>query len=168
MQRAGAGKRRRFPERNPNSSISSAEQAKEKIMAGVDFRLPGFDRPIDSPETYISGVLRNFREASQALGRAVELLVLRLARSKNGGDPDYQIQTLDGEDAAAFSGSTHDYLYEDITIHLEEPDLQDQTFSAEQVKDWLNVINGEGSAGGQINPILSDRWTEADLSDPRD
>ena len=137
-------------------------------MAGVDFRLPGFQKPLDSPEAYISGMLRNFREASQALGRAVELLVVRLAKPKNGGDPDYQIQTLDGEDAAAFSGATHDFLYDDITIQLEEPDLQDGTFTAEQVKDWLNVINGEGTGGGPINPILSDRWTEADVSDPRD
>jgi|SRR5687767_7503071 hypothetical protein len=137
-------------------------------MAGSDFRLPGFKAPVESPEAYVSGVLRNFREASQALGRAVELLVVRLAKPKNGGDPDYQIQTLDGEDAAAFSGATHNYMFDDITIHLEEPDLQDGMFTAEQVKDWLNAINGEGTSGGPINPILSDRWTEADVSDPRD
>ena len=136
-------------------------------MAGIDFRLPGFPTPLESPEAYISGVLRNFGEASQALGRAVELLVVKLAKPRNGGDPDYQIQTLDGEDAAAFSGSTHEFLYDDITIQLEEPDLQDGPFTAEQVKDWLNIINGEGT-GGPINPILSDRWTEGDFSDPRD
>jgi hypothetical protein len=41
-------------------------------------------------------------------------------------------------------------------------------FSAEEVKDWLNAINGEGTAGGAMNPILSDRWKEEDASDPRD
>ena len=137
-------------------------------MAGVDFRLPGFDRPVDSPEFYVTRVLRNFGEASQALGRAVELLVVRLAKPRNGGDPDYQIQTLDGEDAAAFSGETHDFLFEDITIQLEEPALQDGAFTAEEVKDWLNHINGQGIGGGAINPILTDRWTEGDVSDSRD
>ena len=137
-------------------------------MAGVDFRLPGFPQPVESPESYITGMLRNFGEASKALGRAIDLLVVRLAQSRDGGDPDYQIQTLDGEDAAAFSGTTHDFLHDDITVHLEEPELQDQMFTAEQVKDWLNIINGEGTGGGSINPILSDRWTEADISDPRD
>lgn len=137
-------------------------------MAGVDFRLPGFDRPVDSPEFYVTRVLRNFGEASRALGRAVELLVVRLARSRNSGDPDYQIQTLDGEDAAAFSGDTHDFLFDDITIQLEEPDLQGGAYTAEQVKDWLNFINGQGTGGGSINPILSDRWTEGDVSDSRD
>lgn len=137
-------------------------------MAGIDFRLPGFEKPLESPEAYVSAVLRNFREAGQALGRAVDLLVVRLARPKNGGDPDYQIGTLDGEDAAVFSGGTHDFLHDDITVHLAEDQLQDQQYTAEQVKDWLNTINGEGSGGGSINPILSDRWKEGDASDPRD
>ena len=137
-------------------------------MAGVDFRLPGFSKPVDHPETYITGVLRNFQEASQALGRAVELLVVRLAAAKDGGDPDYQIQTLDGGDAAAFSGTTHDFLFDDISIQLEEPALQDSVFTAEQVKDWLNVVNGQGTGGGPINPILSDQWTVGDVSDSRD
>ena len=136
-------------------------------MAG-DFRLPGFRDPLDSPESYITGVLRNFREASKALGRAVEVLVVRIAAPKNGADPDYQIQTLDGEDAAAFSGTTHDFLHDDITIHFEEDELQNQQYTAEQVKDWLNVINGEGTGGGPINPILSANWTTGDASDPRD
>jgi hypothetical protein len=137
-------------------------------MAGVDFRLPGFDRPVDSPEFYVTRVLRNFGEASQALGRAVELLVVRLAKPRNGGDPDYQIQTLDGEDAAAFSGRTHDFLHDDITVQIDEADLIDDMYTIEQVKDWLNVINGEGLGGGQMDPILSDRWEEGDDSDPRD
>jgi hypothetical protein len=46
--------------------------------------------------------------------------------------------------------------------------LQDQQYSAEQVKDWLNVINGEGGAGGHVGAILSDQWTTGDVSDPRD
>ena len=136
-------------------------------MAG-DFRLPGFNTPLDNPESYITGVLRNFREASQALGRAVEVLVVRIAAPRYGGDPDYQIQTLDGEDAAAFSGTRHDFLHDDITIHFEEDELQGQQYTAEQVKDWLNALNGEGTGGGAINPILSTRWTEGDASDPRD
>ena len=137
-------------------------------MAELGFRLPGFQKPLESPEAYVSGVLRNFREASQALGAAVETLVVRLAAPKNGGDPDYQIQTLDGEDAAVFSGATHDFLHDDITIRIDEDDLQDQQYTAEQVKDWLNVLNGEGAAGGPVGAILSDQWTEADVSDPRD
>ena len=136
-------------------------------MAGSDFRLPGYKNPLESPSSYVTGVLRNFGEASQALGRAVELLVVRLA-TDSGGDPDYQIQTLDGEDAAAFSGATHDFVHDDITVHFEEDDLQDQRYTAEQVKDWLNAVNGEGAGGGQVNPILTDKWLEGDSSDPRE
>ena len=137
-------------------------------MAGSDFRLPGFAATLNSPQSYVTGVLRAFGEASTALGFAVETLVLRLASPKDGGDPDYQIQTLDGEDAAAFSGTTHDFLHDDITIRFEEHELQDQQYTAEQVKDWLNYTTGEGMPGGQINPILTDRWLDGDTSDPRD
>ncbi len=137
-------------------------------MAGSDFRLPGFQSSVSSPELYITSALRNFREASQALGVAVDALVLRLATPRGSDNPDYQIETLDGEDAAVFSGETHDFKHDDITIHVEEDQLQDQTYSAEQVKDWLNALNGEGTAGGSINPILSDSWKEGDASDPRD
>ena len=137
-------------------------------MADPSFRLPGFQQPLASPDAYITGVLRNFREASQALGCAVETLVVRLAAPRPGQDPDYQVQTLDGEDAAAFSGATHDFLHDDITIHIEEDQLQDQTYSAEQVEDWLNVVNGEGGGGGPVDAILTDKWTEGDVSDPRD
>ena len=137
-------------------------------MPDSSFRLPGFEQSVSSPESYITGMLRNFGEASQALGAATDRLVVRLAAPRGGADPDYQIQTLDGEDAAAFSGSTHDFLHDDITIHIEEGELQDQAYTAEQVKDWLNIVNGEGAAGGPINPILSDRWREGDVSDPRD
>lgn len=137
-------------------------------MAGSDFRLPGFQGTVSGPELYITSALRNFRETSQALGVAVDALVLRLATPKGAANPDYQIQTLDGEDAAVFSGETHDFLHEDITIHIEEEQLQDQTYSAEQVKDWLNRLNGEGTGGGSINPILTDGWKDVDASDPRD
>jgi hypothetical protein len=137
-------------------------------MTETGFRLPGFRKPLDSPEAYVTGVLRNFHEASQALGAAIDTLVLRLAQPENGADPDYQIQTLDGEDAAVFSGTTHDFLHDDITIHIEEDRLQDQQYTAEQVKDWLNVLNGEGAGGGPTDAILSDQWTEGDVSDPRD
>lgn len=138
-------------------------------MAGIDFRLPGFEEPLASPEAYVSGLLRAFGAASQALGPGVEFLVARLAEPGRGGPPDYQIQTLDGVDAAAFSGETHDFLHgDDITIRIEEDELQDQSFSMEQVKDWLNQINGEGVGGGDINPILRADWTERDVSDPRD
>ena len=136
-------------------------------MADTDFRLPGYTKSLESPTSYITGMLRSFGEASQALGRAVDTLVVRLA-TDSGRDPDYQIQTLDGEDAAAFSGETHDFLHDDITVHFEEDELQDQQYTAEQVKDWLNRVNGEGTGGGSVNPILSDRWTEGDASDPRD
>lgn len=137
-------------------------------MAGIDFHLPGFQTAVASPELYITSVLRNFREASQALGVAVEALVLRLGAAEDGSNPDYQIGTLDGEDAAVFSGETHDFKHDDITIHLEEDQLQDAQYTAEQVKDWLNVINGEGTGGGSINAILSENWTTGDSSDPRD
>ena len=136
-------------------------------MSGIDFRLPGFQSAVASPELYVTSVLRNFREASQALGVAVEALVLRLATAEDGSNPDYQIGTLDGEDAAAFSGETHDFKHDDITIHLEEDQLQDAQYPAEQVKDWLNIINGEGTGGGPINPILADNWTTGDPSNPR-
>jgi hypothetical protein len=123
---------------------------------------------LSQPESYVSAVLRNFGEASVALGSAVDRLVLRLAAPKGRGDPDYQIQTVDGEDATAFSGKTHDFMHKDITITIEEEQLQDRMFSAEEVKDWLNAINGEGAAGGAMNPILTDRWKEEDVSDPRE
>jgi hypothetical protein len=116
-------------------------------VVGMDFHLPGFEKPLDSPEAFVTGVLRSFREASQALGRAIDTLVLRLAGPGHGEHPDYQIQTLDGEDAAAFSGATHDFLHDDITVLIDEERLQDQAFTAEEVKDWLNVINGEGVGG---------------------
>ena len=138
-------------------------------MAGIDFRLPGFREPLASPEAFVSGVLRAFGEASRSLGRARELLVVRLAEPRRSKPPNYQIQTLDGEDAAAFSGATHSLLDdEDITVRIEESDLQDQSFSLEQVKDWLNQINGEGLGGGDVNPILRSDWKSADTSDPRD
>ena len=133
-----------------------------------DFRLPGFKEPLSSPEYYVSSVLRNFREASQALGVATDALVLRLGTPHDGHDPDYQIQTLDGEDAAVFSGETHQFRYDDIMVHLDEDEMQDQQYTVEQVKDWLNTINGEGTGGGPTDAVLSDRWTEGDLSDPRD
>lgn len=138
-------------------------------MAGIDFHLPGMKEPLESPEAYVSGVLRAFGSASEALGASIDALVLRLGTPEEGnGAPDYQIQTIDGEDAAVFSGATHDFKYDDITRHLEEDEMEDQTFTAEQVKDWLNAINGEGGAGGPVNPILSDHWLDSDVSDPRD
>jgi hypothetical protein len=137
-------------------------------MPDFQFRLPGFEHPLDSPEAYVSGVLRNFGEASQALGPAVDRLVVRLAKPRKGQDPDYQIETLDGEDTAAFSGSTHQLLHDDITVHIEEDDLQDEIYTAEEVKDWLNAINGEGAGGGSIDPGLSDQWLSADGGDPRE
>ena len=137
-------------------------------MAGMDFHLPGFEKPLDGPDAFVTGVLRNFREASQALGRAVDILVLRLAGPDHGEHPDYQIQTLDGEDAAAFSGATHDFLHDDITVLIDEEQLQDQVFTAEEVKDWLNAINGEGVGGGPVDPGSVESWREGDVSDPRD
>lgn len=137
-------------------------------MAGIDFRLPGMKEPLESPEFYVSGVLRAFSSASQALGIATDRLVVRLGTPAGGGAPDYQIETIDGEDAAVFDPSTHDFKYDDISRHLEEDEMEDQTFTVEQVKGWLNEINGEGRAGGPVDPILSDRWLEGDTSDPRD
>jgi hypothetical protein len=138
---------------------------KEPLMAS-DFRLPGFRQPLDAPDAFVSAVLRNFREASQALGVATDALVVRLAGE--GGNPDYQFETLDGEDAAAFSGERHDFLYDDITRRIDEKALQDQGYSADQVQDWLNAINGEGRGGGEISEILTEGWTERDAGDPRD
>lgn len=137
-------------------------------MAGIDFRLPGMEKPLESPEAYVTGVLRAFNAASQALGISTDRLVVRLGTPESGGAPDYQIQTLDGEDVVVFDAGTHDFKYSDITRHLDEGAMEDQTFSVEQVKDWLNAINGEGRGGGPINPILSDQWLESDVSDPRD
>jgi hypothetical protein len=137
-------------------------------MPDFEFHLPGFEHRLAGPEAYVSGVLRNFGAASQALGRAVDRLVVRLATPSNGGNPDYQIETVDGEDAAAFSGQAHGFLFDDITVLVEEDRLQDEVYTAEQVKDWLNAINGEGAGGGTIDPILTDRWTEGDTGDPRE
>lgn len=137
-------------------------------MAEHDFRLPGVQQPLSSPDLYVTRVLRNFGEASQALGCAVETLVVRIAAPDEGQDPDYQIETLDGEDAAAFSGGTHAFLNDDISVHIDEDRLQHQQYTAEQVKDWLNLLNGEGAAGGPIGAGLTAGWRDADASDPRD
>lgn len=136
-------------------------------MAGIDFRLPGYQEPLASPENYLTGLLRNFGNTAQALGAATSRLVLRLAED-DGRGPDYQIQTIDGEDAVVYSGERHEPLFDDVTRHFEEDHLQDQTFSEEQVKDWLNIVNGEGAGGGPVNQILSTDWEERDPSDPRD
>jgi hypothetical protein len=66
-----------------------------------------------------------------------------------------------------FSGETHEFKHDDITIRLEEDQLQDAQYTAEQVKDWLNIINGEGTGAGSINPILATIGNR-DASDPRD
>ncbi|MGQ7792969.1 hypothetical protein ACUN0C_11220 [Faunimonas sp. B44] len=138
-------------------------------MALDDLTLPGMEAPIEDPESFVTGVMRNFGEAAQVLGAAVDRLVMRLAAPKKGAAPDYQIQTLDGEDAVAFSGTTNTFLDpNDVTVRFEEDDLQDQSYTLEQAKDWLNRINGEGESGGQVNPILTTGWTERDQSDPRD
>lgn len=136
-------------------------------MAGFEFRLPGFQQPLSSPEAYIAGVLRAFGAASQALGAATDTLVVRLAAAKDG-DPDYQIQTLDGEDAAAFSGKTHDFLHDDITKLIDGDRLSKAEFTKEDVLDWLNRVNGEGRPGGKINAPLRDDWLERNADDPRD
>lgn len=136
-------------------------------MAGIDFRLPGYKEPLASPENYLTAMLRNFADAAQALGAATSRLVLRLAEG-DGSCPDYQIQTVDGEDAVAYSGESHAPLFDEIAEHIEEGRLQDQTYGEEQVKDWLNVIHGEGAGGGPLNPVLTTDWEERDASDPRD
>jgi hypothetical protein len=137
-------------------------------MPNDGFRLPGFSQPLENPQAFVSGVLRSFGAAAQALGYATDRLVLRLAEPRNGGAPDYQIQTVDGEDAAAFSGGNHDFLYEDITVRLDEEKLQDQFYSSNDVENWLNALNGEGAEGGPLTPGLAAGWTEGDRSDPRD
>lgn len=136
-------------------------------MAGFEFRLPGVSRPLSSPEAYIAGVLRAFGSASQALGAATDALVVRLAATDDG-DPDYQIQTLDGVDAAAFSGRTHDFLHDDITDLIDPDRLGGAEFTVEDVKDWLNRVNGEGRPGGKINAPLRDDWLERNADDARD
>lgn len=136
-------------------------------MAGVEFRVPGFEQPISSPESFVTGALRAFDAAAQALGAATDRLVLRLART-DGGDPDYQIQTLDGEDFAAFSGSSHDFLFEDITTPIDGDRLSREEYSVEDVKDWLNQINGEGRPGGTISAPLRADWLSRAVDDPRD
>lgn len=137
-------------------------------MPSAEFSLPGSKHPLPSPATYLTGLMRNFREASTALGAATDALVVRVASNGTTTGPDYQIQTLDGEDIAAFSGETHELLHDDITVPIQEERLLDVAFTLEDVKDWLNTVNGEGLAGGEINPGLSSRWKEEDASDPRD
>jgi hypothetical protein len=119
-------------------------------MAGTEFSLPGSATALAAPDTYVTGVLRSFGKASTALGAATEALVVRLAAARGGEGPDYQIQTVDGEDIAAFSGKTHDFLNDDITVPIDEDRLLDAEFSMEDVKDWLNAINGEGAPGGPL------------------
>jgi len=75
---------------------------------------------------------------------------------------------LDGEDFAAFSGSTHDFLFEDITRAIDGDRLGRKEFSVEDVKDWLNQINGEGRPGGTLNAPLRADWLERGADDPRD
>lgn len=136
-------------------------------MSDSDFHLPGSAKALDDPQTYVTGVLRNFEHAAQVLGAAVDRLVLRLAAGASGRGPDYQIQTIDGEDAAAFSGSTRDFLSaDDFTRRIDESDLLDQRYTIEQAKDWLNRINGEVSGG--VSPGLSNAWLDRDESDPRE
>jgi hypothetical protein len=136
-------------------------------MAGIDFRLPGYEQPLASPESFVTGMLRNLSDAAEALGAASSRLVVRLAEG-DGSCPDYQIQTIDGEDAVAYSGKRHEPLFDDITRHLEEDQLQDQTYTQEQVKDWLNALHGEGTGGGPVDPVLAADWETGDRSDPRD
>lgn len=117
-------------------------------MAGVDFRVPGFTQPISSPESYVTGVLRAFDAASQALGAATDRLVLRLARSDDG-DPDYQIQTLDGEDIAAFSGSSHDFLFDDISTPIDGDRLSREEFAVEDVKTGSTRSTARAARAGR-------------------
>jgi hypothetical protein len=133
-----------------------------------EFHLPGYSAPLESPEFYVTRVIRNFQEASLELGRAIDTLVLRLASTGREGAPDYQIQTRDGIDYVAYSGETGEPLSEDRTKRFEEDELQDEMYTADHARDWLNQINGEGRPGGPLNPILSDTWTDADYSSPKD
>jgi len=136
-------------------------------MDGSDFRLPGFEVPLRSPQSYVTSVMRNFDVASQALGAATSLLVVRLSPEGVEGEPNYQIQTLDGEDAAAFSGATHELLYDDITRHIEEKALQIQTYTLDDVRSWLDEINGEGRPGGPLSPGLDASFEDTDSDSPR-
>jgi hypothetical protein len=138
------------------------------MAEGSDFHLPGYNTPLDSPEFYVTRVIRNFQEASLELGRAIDTLVVRLASSGREGAPDYQIQTRDGIDAIAYSGETGEPLSEDRSVQFGESDLQDEMYTADHARDWLNQINGEGPPGGPLNPILSDTWTDTDYSSPKD
>ena len=133
-----------------------------------DVHLPGFQAPLESPEFYMTRLIRNFQAASLELGAAIDTLVLRLASTGRAGAPDYQIQTRDGIDAVAYSGESHEPLNEDRTQHFEEDQLQGQVYTAEHVKSWLDKIHGEGQPGGPLNPILSTSWTETDASSPKD
>ena len=133
-----------------------------------EFRLPGHDTPLDSPQYYISAIMRNFRSASMDLGAAVDTLVVRLASSGAEGAPDYQIQTRDGVDAVPYSGDTHEALFEDRTQHLDEDALDDVSYTLEHVEDWLNQLNGEGAPGGPMNPILSTSWMGGNQDSPKD
>jgi len=99
---------------------------------------------IHHPEAWVTGVLRSFTYAGQVLGVATDTLQLRLAHADHGLDPNYQIGTTDGVDAVAFSGTTHELLFDDVTRHLDEGELTDTAYTAEHARAWLDQINGVG------------------------
>ncbi|WP_034490549.1 hypothetical protein [Afifella pfennigii] len=106
---------------------------------------------IHHPEAFVTGVLRNFTAAAQMLGAAIDTLQLRLAHEGHGLDPSYQIGTADGVDAVAFSGTTHEPLFDDVTGHIAEDRLSDATYTAEHVRAWLDQIRG-GGPGDALSP----------------
>ncbi|MBZ8131757.1 hypothetical protein [Afifella sp. IM 167] len=99
---------------------------------------------IHHPEAWLTGILRNFPYAAKVLGAAADTLELRLARSGHGLDPNYQIGTTDGADAAAFSGTTHELLYDDVTHHIDKGELAGPAYTAEHVRAWLDQASGAG------------------------
>ncbi|MCF1503545.1 hypothetical protein L0F51_07195 [Afifella sp. H1R] len=115
-----------------------------------DFQIPQVGR-LHHPEAFVTGILRNFDFASQALGAATDTLQLRLVKTEHGLDPNYQIGTTDGIDAAAFSGTTHELLFDDITERIDENELSREAYTQEHVRAWLDQINGQT---GQEEPLF--------------
>lgn len=110
---------------------------------GFEFRLPGFDKPLESPEFYLSGAMRAFARTAQELGVAQDRLALRLADNPQGGDPLYEISLLDRSQGRVWNPDHALYFGDnDADRLLEEDALQDNRYGLDDLQTWLNRVNG--------------------------
>lgn len=112
---------------------------------GINFKLPGFEQPLESPEYYITGVARAFERTAQELGVTVEALMLRLGENPKGGEPLYEISLADRTEGRVFNGDHELFFGEgdgEFDRLLEEDQLQDTRYSLGHVQNWLNRVNG--------------------------